>query len=127
MNIPCPMVRPFRGTPLKAAPLGKAASAAPVTPVSCAAAGAGAVRLASPSIAANSNPSRVIVSPSAATLLVDLDVPADNWALATLVDVRDVVPVGVCDLECVLVLARRPLVLDIGREAARIAVRGARP
>src|SRR2546421_4634165 len=112
--------------PLKVAPLGKAASAAPVTPVSCAAAGAGATTLlASPSIAVNRNPSRVIVSSSAAMLLVDLDVPADNWARATLVDVGAEL-VGVCDLELVVVvLAGLPIVLDVRLETGRSAVRAA--
>src|SRR2546425_2845630 len=125
MNIPCPSVKPFRGTPLKAAPLGKAASVAPVTPAAdCAAAGAGARRLANPRIAVDRNPSRVIVSPSAATLLVDHDVPADNCARATLVDVRAEL-VGVCDLEHVIALARIPMVLDVRLEAARRAARAA--
>src|SRR2546421_8335556 len=112
--------------PLKVAPLGKAASAAPVTPVSCAAAGAGATTLlASPSIAVNRNPSRVMVSSSAAMLLVDLDVPADNWARATLVDVRAEL-VGVCDLELVVVvLAGLPIILDVRPETGRSAVRAA--
>src|SRR2546430_9199694 len=110
--------------PLNVAPSGRVASAAPVTPAaSCAEAWAGARRLASPRIAADRNPSRVIVSPSVATLLVDHDVPADNWARATLVDVRELV--GVCDLEHVIALARIPMVLDVRLEAARRAVRAA--
>src|SRR2546426_4154367 len=113
--------------PLNVAPSGRVASAAPVTPAaSCAATGAGAVRVASPRIAANRNPSRVIVSPSVATLLVDHDVPADNWARATLVDVR-AQQIGVCDLEpVVVVLAGLPIVLDVGREVGRRAVARAR-
>src|SRR5256714_3616630 len=112
--------------PLKVAPLGKAASAAPVTPVSCAAAGTGATTLlASPSIAVNRNPSRVMVSSSAAMLLVDLDVPADNWTRATLVNVRAEL-VGVCDLELVVVvLAGLPIVLNVRLETGRSAVRAA--
>src|SRR5882724_2550332 len=111
--------------PLNVAPSGRAASAAPLTPAaSCAATGPGAMRVASPRIAADRNPSRVIVSPSVATLLVDHDVPADNWARATLVDVRAEL-VGVCDLEHVIALARIPMVLDVRLEVARRAVRAA--
>src|SRR2546425_3942098 len=107
--------------PLKVAPLGKAASAAPVTPASCAAAGAGAMRLAGPSIAANTSPSRVIVSPSATTLLVDHDVPADERTAVH--ETGHTVRVG--NPEHVPVLAGRATVLDVCLEAARRAVRAA--
>ena len=90
---------------------------------SCAATGTGTTRDASPRIAADTSPSRVIVSPSASPL-VDFDVPADNWARTTLVDVKAEL-VGICDLELVHVIAGLPIVLDAGHEAARTAIRGA--
>src|SRR5439155_19461393 len=82
------------------------------------------MRFPSPRIAPVTSPSRVIVSPSVATLLVDHDVPADNWARATLVDVRAEL-VGVCDLEHVIALARIPMVLDVRLKTGRGAVRAA--
>src|SRR6266576_7117402 len=104
--------------PLNVAPSGRVASAAPVTPASCAATGAGATKLlASPSIAANRNPSRVICSPSAATLLVDLDVPACEHAAFSHHVVRDP--------EHVIVFAGIPMVLDVRHEHGRVAVRAA--
>src|SRR6266480_4360284 len=115
------MVKPLSGMPLNVAPSGKVASAAPVTPASCAATGAGARRLASPSSVANRNPNRVIVSPSPATLLVDDDVAADERTAVG--DTGHTVRVG--NLEHVPVVAGRPMVLDVRLVAARVAVRAA--
>src|SRR5437016_4429265 len=102
--------------PLNVAPSGRVASAAPVTPAaSCAATGAGALRLASQRIAAARNPSRVIVSPSPAALLVNLDVSAADR-------LHGAVGHAIGDLECVFVLPGVGIVLDFGHEAARIGV-----
>src|SRR6266480_4463332 len=88
---------------------------------SCAATGAGAMRLASQRIAANRNPSRVIVSPSPATLLVNLDVPAADRFHGTVGGGAVVVRDG----ELVRAFARVTIVLDVGLETARIAIRAA--
>src|SRR5690348_5425049 len=86
--------------------------------MSCAAAGAGTTLLASPSIAINRIPSRVIVSPSAAILLVDHDVPADERAAL-------VHHGAVRDGEFVVALAGRPMVLDVCHKAGCRALRAA--
>src|SRR5207247_3302470 len=86
-------------------------------PTSCAATGAGAMRFASPRIAPVTSPSRVIVSPSAATLLVDLDVPACEHAAFGHHVVRDP--------EHVIAFAGIPMVLYVRHEPGRVAVRAA--
>src|SRR5437667_2963610 len=122
MKSPWPRVKPLSVTPLKLAPSGKIASPAPVTLASssCAIAGMGTMTLVSPRIAASTNPSRVIVSPSG-PLFVDLDVPG-----------RERAPFGdsrraVRDDELVRALAGLRMVLDVRLEASRGAVRAAGP
>src|SRR5438309_1354307 len=98
--------------PLNVAPSGKAASAAPVTPAAdWAAAGIGARRPASLSIAASTSPSRVISVPPG-PLFVNLDVTTADRAA-----IRRIHVTAVRDLELVQILARVSVVLDVGREA----------
>src|SRR5882724_13451376 len=120
MKSPWPRVKPLSVRPLRVAPSGKIASPAPVTLAasSCAIAGADTLALANPRTTANTNPSRVIVSPSG-PLFVDLDVPARERA--TLSDSRR----AVRDDELVRALAGLRMVLDVRLEASRGAVRAA--
>src|SRR5205814_7573400 len=109
MTIPWPRVRPLSWTPLKVASFGKMASAAPVTadaPV-CAASGGIATTLASPRMAVNTNPSRVIIVPLPS--LFDLDVPAGQRAAFGVTQHS----VGVRDFERVRARAGLRLVFDL--------------
>src|SRR2546422_5841007 len=119
MNSPWPSSRLRKVTPLKVAPVEKSASPAPVTLAasSCAATGVGPMTPATAISAVNTNPSRVIVSPSNRALLVDLDVSTGERAsLGHQV---------VCDGELVHAVARLAVVLDVRHKAARRAVRAA--